>query len=379
VQVAEHWKKAEQETKLQLEQAKHHGEIQLYKAESREKELADRLEKIDKELKVVRSAAEVQLQAQLEQGELVRRELAEMERELSDLLPRMNHELKQAQEDLQAAAEVRTRDDVNKDEDDGLLQKLIATERDRDQLKEQLDALIKQFAGIIQELEETRSNMKATEVEKQMQQSKVATLEAQVAGLQEGRIPLVQTIESLESKVATFEAQVAGLQQDRISLVQTIESLNQDAQNNNQELKVATARECQLLAHIHESEKKVQDLQAAAEVRTRDVKKDEDDGLRQKLIATERDRDQLKEQIDALIKQSVGIIQELEETRSSMRVTEAVKDTAMAQLAQTNAALETLSVEFASLEAEKNVALSSLAEANEALEELAHHLPAGID
>jgi len=51
----------------------------------------------------------------------------------------------------------------------------------------------------------------------------------------------------------------------------------------------------------------------------------------------------------------------------------------MAQLAQTNAALETLSVEFASLEAEKNVALSSLAEANEALEELAHHLPAGID
>jgi chromosome segregation ATPase len=300
----------------------------------------------------VRSAAELQLQVQLEQGELVRRELAEMERELSDLLPRMNHELKQAQEDLQAAAEVRTRDDVKKDEDDGLLQKLIATERDRDLLKEQLDALIKQSVGIVQELEETRSNMKATEVEKQMQQSKVATL----------------------------EAQVAGMQQDRISLVQTIESLNQDAQNNNQDLKVATARECELLAHIHESEKKVQDLQAAAEVRTRDdVKKDEDDGLRQKLIATERDRDMLKEQLDALIKQSVDIIQDLEETRSNMRVTEAVKDTAMAQLAQTNAALETLSVEFASLEAEKNVALSSLAEANEALEELAHHLPGGID
>jgi chromosome segregation ATPase len=137
--------------------------------------------------------------------------------------------------------------------------------------------------------------MKATEVEKQMQQSKVATLEAQVASMQEGRISLVQTIESLESKVATFEAQVAGLQQDRISLVQTIESLNQDAQNNNQDLKMPTARECELLAHIHESEKKVQDLQAAAEVRTRDdVKKDEDDGLRQKFIATERDRDLLK-------------------------------------------------------------------------------------
>ena len=70
----------------------------------------------------MRSAAEVQLQAQLEQGELVRRELAEMERELSDLLPRMNHELKQVQEDLQAAVEVRTRDDVTKDEDDALLQ-----------------------------------------------------------------------------------------------------------------------------------------------------------------------------------------------------------------------------------------------------------------
>ena len=327
----------------------------------------------------MRSAAEVQLQAQLEQGELVRRELAEMERELSDLLPRMNHELKQVQEDLQAAVEVRTRDDVTKDEDDALLQKLFATERDRDLLKEQLDALIQRSVSIIQELEETRSNIKATEVEKQMHENKVETLEAQVTGLQEDRISLAQTIESLESKVATFEAQVAGLQQDRTSLVQTIESLDQDAQNTNQELKVAKARECELLAQIHESEKKVQDLRAAVEVRTRDDVKPsqrglhiEDDRLLQKLFATERDRDLLKEQLDALI-------QELETTRSNMRVTEAVKDTVMAQLLQTNATLETLSVEFASLEAEKNEALSSLAEANEALEELAHHLPGGIN
>ena len=58
-QVAEHWKKSNQEAKLQLEEAQRQGKIQLGESKSREKELADQLDK-------TRSAAVSRRQTQWE-------------------------------------------------------------------------------------------------------------------------------------------------------------------------------------------------------------------------------------------------------------------------------------------------------------------------
>jgi len=186
------------------------------------------------------------------------------------------------------------------------------------------------------------------------------------ASLQESKHQLQGVIEMRKHDVDRLEARAAGLQED---VVKTRE-----------ELKVATKRERELTEQFHEAEKKLQDMQASVRVETRnDVEKSNDDEVQQRLAATEKDRDLLKEQLDALIQHSDEIIHELEETRSTLRATEAEKDVALSQLAQASEVMENHTVELASLEAEKDVALSSLAQANEALEELMHHLPGAAD
>ena len=186
------------------------------------------------------------------------------------------------------------------------------------------------------------------------------------ASLQESKHQLQGVIEMRKHDVDRLEARAAGLQED---VVKTRE-----------ELKVATKRERELTEQFHEAEKKLQDMQASVRVETRnDVEKSNDDEVQQRLAATEKDRDLLKEQLDALIQHSDEIIHELEETRSTLRATEAEKDVALSQLAQASEVMENHTVVLASLEAEKDVALSSLAQANEALEELMHHLPGAAD
>jgi len=324
--VAEHLKRSEEEAKLQLEEVQRQGKIQLG------------------ELEVVHacgcaSCALVQararksilfLRASLCTSDFpsklrcLQKDLAETRREMAEILARMKQEQAQAQN---AEANRKSAMQIAENQVQVLDDSLTALAADID--------LVKKGTLVLS------------------------------ASLQESKHQLQGVIEMRKHDVDRLEARAAGLQED---VVKTRE-----------ELKVATKRERELTEQFHEAEKKLQDMQASVRVETRNDVEKSNDEVQQRLAATEKDRDLLKEQLDALIQHSDEIIHELEETRSTLRATEAEKDVALSQLAQASEVMENHTVELASLEAEKDVALSSLAQANEALEELMHHLPGAAD